>query len=256
MWPEKIDAQLETTQKQLGLEKEACSTTAKLPKLIITPSKGTPTHWVSFANMFVTQVQNKSISAEEKFGFLLDMVNPNVQAKIANLKPGEIGYTIAWKRLKSKSGQSKLVVNTHVEGSKYMKIQEFYESVSRFYDAFLTVGEADMFRGLAMSTLNKLPQVRPDIVPTDENWENWDIEAMINNLQQLFRRHKVDDAPKGSGAVQSKREKWYSGERKYPVCIFCEGKHWADACEIVKTIEARRQFFQETEFVNCVCTGQ
>ena len=128
-----------------------------------------------------------------------------------------------------------------------MKIQEFYESVSRNYDALLTVGEADMFRGLAMSTLSKPPQVRPNIVPTHENWENWDIEAMINNLQQLFRRHKVDDAPKGSGAVQSKREKWYSGERKYSVCIFCKGKHWADACEIVKTMEARRQFFQEKE---------
>ena len=192
--------------------------------------------------MFVTQVQNKSISAEEKFGFLLDMVNPNVQAKIANLKPGEIGYKIAWKRLKSKSGQSKLV-NTHVEGSKYMKIQEYYESVSRNYDALLTVGEADIFRGLAMSTLNKLPQVRPDIVATEENWENWDIEALINKFQQLFRRHKVDDAPKGSGAVQSKREKWYSGERKYLVCIFCKGKHWADACGIVKTMETRRQFF-------------
>ena len=78
MWQETKDAELEATHKRLELEKEACSTTAKLPKLLITPLKGTPTNWVRFGNMFVTQVQNKSISTEEKFGYLLQMVNPNI----------------------------------------------------------------------------------------------------------------------------------------------------------------------------------
>ena len=57
------------------------------------------------------------------------MVNPNVRAKIANPKP-----------MKSEYGQSKLVVNVTVEevvnlpvikGYHYLKIKEFYESVSR-----------------------------------------------------------------------------------------------------------------------------
>ena len=52
-----------------------------------------------------------------------------------------------------------------------------------------------------MSTLNKVPQVRSDIVQTDENWENWDMESLINNLQQWLKRHKVDDAPGDSGGV-------------------------------------------------------
>jgi len=59
-----------------------------------------------------------------------------------------------------------------VKRSNYLKIQEFYESVSRNYDALLTMGEADMFRGFVMSTLEKIPQLRTDIVRTDENWEN------------------------------------------------------------------------------------
>ena len=99
-WEEKIDAELQVTHQRLELEKEARSTTAKQPKLMITPLKGTPTDWVRFENMFITQVRNTSISAEEKFGYLLEMVNPNVRAKIANLKPGETGY----KRLKSEYG--------------------------------------------------------------------------------------------------------------------------------------------------------
>ena len=68
IWQEKIDAELEVTHKWLELEKDAHSTSAELPKLIITPFKGMPTNWVRFENMFVTQVLNKSISAEEKFG--------------------------------------------------------------------------------------------------------------------------------------------------------------------------------------------
>ena len=61
-----------------------------------------------------------------------------------------------------------------VKGSNYLKIQEFYESVSRNYNALLSMGEADILRGFVMSTLNKLPQLTPDIVRTDENWENYD----------------------------------------------------------------------------------
>ena len=132
------------------------------------------------------------------------MVSPNVRAKIATLKPSEMGYKIAWERLKSEYGQSKLVVNVHVEeilnlpivkGSNYLKIQEFYENVSRNYDTLLTLGEASTLRGFVMSTLNKLPQARPDIVRTDENWENWDMEALINNLQGWLKRNKAGEQP-------------------------------------------------------------
>ena len=94
-----------------------------------------------------------------------------------------------------------------VKGSNYLKIQKFYETVSRNYDALLTMGESNMLRGFVLSTLNKIPQVRPDIVRTDENWENWDMEALINNLRQCLKRHKVDDAPRDSGGVRPKREK-------------------------------------------------
>ena len=76
-----------------------------------------------------------------------------------------------------------------------MKIQEFYESLSRKYDALLAMGGADMLRGFVLSTLNKLPKVTPDIVETDKKWKNWDMEALINKLWQWLKRHKVDDAP-------------------------------------------------------------
>ena len=63
---------------------------------------------------------------------------------------------------------------------------------------------------------------------------------------QWLKRHKVDDAPWDSGGVRTKREKhWYNNLKGDPVCIFCEGKHWGDAREVINTISTRRQFFRE-----------
>ena len=78
--------------------------------------------------------------------------------------------------------KNKLVVSAHVqkivnlssvEGTHFLRIQEFYENLSNNYDALVTMGEAGMLRGFVISTLNKLPHVKPDLVRTDDNWENW-----------------------------------------------------------------------------------
>jgi len=42
------------------------------------------------------------------------MVSPKVRESIANLKPREMGYKEAWERLQSQYGQTKLVINAHV----------------------------------------------------------------------------------------------------------------------------------------------
>ena len=115
LWQEKLQAELEVTEKKLAMEKTAKSTQAKLPKLTITPFKGTAADWVRFENMFITQVDSKPITEEEKFGYLLEMVSGKVRDKISNLKPGSLGYKIAWERLKKEYGQTRFVVNAHVD---------------------------------------------------------------------------------------------------------------------------------------------
>ena len=78
--------------------------------------------------------------------------------------------------------KNKLVVTAHVQeivnlssvkGTHFLRIQEFYENLSNNYDALVMMGEAGMLRGFVISTLNKLPHVKPDLVRTDDNWENW-----------------------------------------------------------------------------------
>ena len=71
-----------------------------LPKLKITPFKGTSADWIRFENMFAIQVDSKPISDEEKFGYLLEMVNPKINERISNLKPSTLGYKTTWEGLR------------------------------------------------------------------------------------------------------------------------------------------------------------
>ena len=110
-----LKAELAITKKLMGLEREAKSTCAKLPKLKITSFKGTVADWIRFDNIFLTRVDKKPISDEEKFSILLELVNPKVRDRLANLKRSKEGYETAWKRLKAEYRQTKQVVNAHIE---------------------------------------------------------------------------------------------------------------------------------------------
>ena len=88
------------TEKKIELERTAKASLAKLPQLKITPFKGTAADWIRFENMFLTQINSRPISDEENFGYLLESVEPKVRDRIANLKPGTVGYKTAWERLK------------------------------------------------------------------------------------------------------------------------------------------------------------
>jgi chemotaxis protein histidine kinase CheA len=257
-WQEKHEAELRMTQRKIEMEKTARCSTAKLPKLKITLFNGTATDWVRFENMFTTLVHERATTAEEKYGFLLEMVSPKVRDKIANLKPGEAGYRIAWERLRSEYGHPKHVINAHmdaiinlspVRGHNYEKVQEFYEKLSKNFDALQTLGESESLSGFVMTTINKLPQIKPDLVRADDDWEEWTMEVLLKNLQKWLQRNKVDD---GSNQRETRYKKpeghWYqksSGPTK-PRCVFCgNNEHWSDQCKTVKRLVDRKKFFAE-----------
>jgi len=77
-----------------------------------------------------------------------------------------------------------------------------------------------MLRGFFVTTMKKLPHVKPDLVRTDDDWEKWSMTDLIDNLQQWLRRHKVDDSLGNSGDVRQIKEKhWCHREKGDPICI-------------------------------------
>ena len=255
-WKEKLEGELRVAEKKLEMEKTAVSSSTKLPKLKITPFKGTAGDWVRFENMFLSQVDAKSISDEEKFGYLLESVGPKVRDRIANLKPGTVGYKTAWDRLKKEYGQTKVVINAHmdeiinlfpVKGSNYFRVQEFYEKLSRNYDALQTLEEGQKLQGFVMTTLNKLPHVKPDLVRVDENWEEWSMEDLIDALQKWLRRNHVENSKCEKHLFTEK------GDKQTPYCLFCRKQdHWSVNCTVVTALADRKKFFVDRNLCfNC-----
>ncbi len=273
MWEEKLQAELDMVEKKLKAEKISYHDEAKLPKLLITPFNGTATDWVRFENMFMTQVDRKQISDEVKFGYLLEMVCPQVRDKISNLKPGTVGYKTAWERLCKEYGQTQVVVNAYmteiinlatVKGTNFEKVNKFYEKLSKSYDALHTLGKSDTLLGLVMTTIDKLPHVKPDLLRTDENWELWNMSDLITNLEKWLKRNKPSEsliesnASATNNSFRFKKERhWYSSgketqgrdthqghvKKQGPYCLFCKGDHWGDVCESFDSIDKRKKFF-------------
>lgn len=186
---------------------------------------------------------------------------------------------------------ARLVINAHVDEivnltmekeTNYVKIQEFYEKVRKNHDALLMLGEADTLRGFVMTILNKLPHVRPEIVRTDDNWKDWDMEAFIDSLKKWLKRNKTEerpgdshkvptdpfksqrDPPKTPGHRYTYEKHWFAKEsegkdpvnyqrsRGTPVCMYCRKDHWGDSCTTFNTMETRRKFFFDNQLCyNC-----
>ena len=91
-------AELAMVEKKLKAEKISHQDQVKLPKLQVMQFNRIAADWVWFENTFITQVDKKQISDEVRFGYLLEMVS-HVRTRIANLKPGSLGYKAAWERL-------------------------------------------------------------------------------------------------------------------------------------------------------------
>ncbi|XP_048575296.1 uncharacterized protein LOC116604510 [Nematostella vectensis] len=271
LWEERLQAEIRVAEKKLEIESAAKASGSKLPELKITPFKGTAEDWIRFENMFISQVDNKKISAEEKFGYLLELVEPRVRDHLSNLKPGEVGYKIAWERLREEYGQTKTVVAAHVDqilnlpilkSGGHAKVREFYETLSKSHDALETLGEGNMLRGLALSTLNKLQKIRADLVRTDEGWESWEMGDVIKALQKWLKRNKpAEESEREPGDKRKERhyfnQKGVSPQTPKGRCIFgCQEAHWGDLCPIYDTLEKRRKFFSENRLCfNCGRTG-
>ena len=104
-----------------------------------------------------------------------------------------------------------------------------------------------MLKGFVLSTLNKLPNIKSDLVRTDNEWESWGMKDLLDNLQQWLKRNKMTaETSKPSDSPRKERQWWtQKGEKKSKErkCLFCAENHWSDNCPSQDTKEKRKAFF-------------
>ena len=61
------------------------------------------------------------------------------------------------------------------------RVRKFYEKLSKNFDVLQTLGEGEVFKGFVLVNLKEAPQVKPDLLRTDEGWE---VDRFYPNMAQ------------------------------------------------------------------------
>lgn len=101
--------------------------------------------------------------------------------------------------------------------------------------------------------------MKPDLVRTDENWEDWNLKDLLCNLQKSLIRNKPTIDSKHHEESTRRERNWFAGKSnggksKCPKCVFCKGEHYSDSCGVVKETDSRRKFFADNKL--CYNCGQ
>ena len=103
---------------------------------------------------------------------------PSVRASVDGLPFMTKGYERAKSILKSRYGKPSEVANAHMQciigfsiihGMHPAKIHEFFEKLTSHIQVLQTMGKVKEISGFVRATLDKLPDIRADLVRLDDN---------------------------------------------------------------------------------------
>ena len=259
---------LETKQKELDLVRKEKTQSAKLPKLTITPFRGTTRDWIRFLNQYNAQVDNQPVSKTVKFGYLVQLVTGSCCELIGNIPNTDDGYDRALELLRKEFGQNQAVIAAHtkeiiemgvVHGTKYSRIKEFYDMLSINYEALRAMDAHKKVEGLVLSTLEKLPHVKPDLARNDENWEQWTYEQLLEEVRKWLKRNQTEETTtsrrtfdnqwKSGGEKRNRRfltseDRFQPRGRSQPRCFYCPKQHWPDQCDAITDVVRQKEFLK------------
>lgn len=272
---------------------------AKLPKLEISKFQGTFLDWTRFWNQFETEVDKAKLTQVAKFSYLKELLVPSVRASVDGLPFTTEGYERAKHILKTKYGKPSEVENAHMQciiglstihGVDPAKIHEFHEKLTSHIQVLETMGKVKEIGGFVRATLDKLSDIRADLVRLDDDWQEWGFPELIESLrkwcsrnpipsrdqmpstadpsfnsppnrgppirdsstQNLSYRHSRNRCPpKKNPAYQTKDE----SAKVARVCVYCNGEgHRSAECAKFPSISQRRRILSDKKL--CFnCTG-
>ena len=267
----KLDEELELKRlERFRVEQES----AKLPKLTITPFKGTCLDWFRFWEQFEAEVDKTKMATISKFSYLRELLDDQPKKEIIGLPFSEEGYTQAKEILKKKYGNISEIIQAH--GREILKlptittvnlkqIHEFYRSLNVSVNSLKTLNKLDTAEILVLETLGKLGPVKADLIRTDPNWQGWGFEKLLEVLRDYtLRNPEKEETPNRSPGGLKRNEQFPRKERHYKLtekratkCVYCEAsEHRSSDCSKVKEVSERREFLRKNRLCyNCTGSG-
>ena len=148
-----------------------------------------------------------------------------------------------------------------IKNTNPYKIHDFYKRLIIHINTLDTMGKLREINGYVRFTLDKLCVIRGDLVRTDDNWQNWGFNELIEAIRKWTERNPIErlersDRPfkeqhRGEHIMQTRQN------TKTRECIYCGGKdHKAIACNIIQDINERRKIISSKGlYFNCIGEG-
>ena len=247
---------------------------AHVPKLTISKFQGTHLDWWRFWNQFEAEIDSSpAIHQVTKFSYLKEYLLPKVRLLVEGLPFTIEGYARAKNILQTKYGQISEVVNAHVQkiinlptvpGVNPNKIYEFYECLVCSVQTLDSLGKLNDIKGYVRVTLDKLPQLRSQLVQFDDNWKDWEFPQLLEALRKWTERNPCtsksefenQDRPRRNEQLlqtSSSTEEGRRGSRK--ACVYCDStEHKSPSCDEYVDVATRKSILFRKRLC-FVCTG-
>ena len=78
-----------------------------------------------------------------------------------------------------------------IHGVDPAKIHEFHEKLTSHIQVLETMGKVKEIGGFVRATLDKLPDIRADLVRLDDDWQEWGFPELIESLRKWCSRNPI-----------------------------------------------------------------
>ena len=157
-----------------------------------------------FWNQFTVEVDGSSISEISKFNYLLELVKGKPKDDILGLPRTGDGYKEAKRILEQTYGKDikvhKALINELEELlaissiHRLNDIHDFYNKLSRVVRTLVTMKRITSAQSLVYTLMDKVGPVREVLVQKDDDWEEWGLEELVENLRKYVEKNPLKES--------------------------------------------------------------
>ena len=242
-----------------------------MQKYTITPFEGDYKDWTRFWNQFTVEVDGSTISEISKFNYLLELIKGKPRNDILGLPHTVEGYNEAKTILTDTYGRDfkvHLALVKELEGlhsithmNKIASIHNFYNRLARVVRALATMKKLDSVQSMVYSLMDKLGPVQRILAQGDNNWEEWKLQDLTENLRKFVERWPLRSSEENIGDSlhqHQRKDKLFIENiyQKNKSCVYCGNQgHRSAECTRVLTIANRPEYLKRNKL--CFnCTGK
>ena len=277
LWEQNIESEKSHNDGKAADTVHHLNSAAKLPKLSIRPFSGKVEDWLPFWGKFTAEIDSTNLNCLTKFGYLKELLVDSVRTDIDGLPFNEDGYANAKVILEAEYGQTTEIVNAYVKnimglptiaGTSPTKVKEFYKQLRFNVQSLETLGRLADVKGNVRSTLDKLKEIKPDLVRGNEGWQEWDYKGLLKEIKRWTEINPVEEnitlkenqhspPPRkrtSRTTLYNTKSRIQQEPRSGDQCIYCDGSHKAKDCTNITDVSERKGILSNKK--RCFnCTG-